>query len=319
MSNNTKKTRQYIEVPLPLTCGILRQLWNLLIGIVLVPWYLLISWILKTPGIVLHLKFAIIGLRLLFTRRLSLRKCLKLILSPMDSTRYFEFHEIFKNLSNSTFTRYLDVSSPRLVPLILIKQDEFITADLINPDSKDIEETIQIAEALGIKHRCKFSDNTIEAAGFLENSFDLITCISVLEHIPSDTEAVKKMWSLLSPGGRLILTLPCMAQPLEQYISVNNYGVLGQGEDGYTFWQRFYDEENLCRNLYSVTGEPATMRVYGEKNYGLFFRNATAKRLMGPLYPYWRESFMMAREYRYYETVNQLPGEGVVMLEFVKP
>lgn len=38
--------------------------------------------------------------------------------------------------------------------------------------------------------------------------FDMITCISVLEHIPLHREALKGMFSLLNPGGQIILTFP---------------------------------------------------------------------------------------------------------------
>jgi hypothetical protein len=110
-----------------------------------------------------------------------------------------------------------------------------------------------------------------------------------------------------------------MSQPVEQYISYNEYGVLSPGTDGYTFWQRYYDEERLRKVIFSITGLPAKTVVYGEKSYGLFYRNASMKRLMGELYPFWREAYMMGREYRYFKTIGELPGEGVIMLEFVKP
>ncbi len=42
----------------------------------------------------------------------------------------------------------------------------------------------------------------------LSDTFDLITCISVLEHIQEPDDAVRNMFSLLKPGGHLILTCP---------------------------------------------------------------------------------------------------------------
>ena len=42
----------------------------------------------------------------------------------------------------------------------------------------------------------------------LAGSYDAITCISVLEHIQASREAVRSMYKLLSPGGRLVLTCP---------------------------------------------------------------------------------------------------------------
>ena len=43
------------------------------------------------------------------------------------------------------------------------------------------------------------------------------------------------------------------------------------------------------------------------------------KRLLGSRYPFWREAYMMATEYRMFPSMEELPGEGVVMLEFIKP
>ena len=42
----------------------------------------------------------------------------------------------------------------------------------------------------------------------LPRNFDVITCLDVLEHIQADGEAIKKIASLLKPGGRLIITVP---------------------------------------------------------------------------------------------------------------
>jgi SAM-dependent methyltransferase len=38
--------------------------------------------------------------------------------------------------------------------------------------------------------------------------FDVILCTEVLEHVPDPAQAMKKMESLLSPGGSLVLTVP---------------------------------------------------------------------------------------------------------------
>lgn len=42
----------------------------------------------------------------------------------------------------------------------------------------------------------------------LVETYDVITCISVLEHIHEHRAAIKSMYRLLAPGGRLILTCP---------------------------------------------------------------------------------------------------------------
>jgi SAM-dependent methyltransferase len=311
--------KQYIEVPLPMSCGPLGKLWTGLKGIVLSPLYLGLARANGAPGTGYHLRVARTAVRLMLLGRLSPRACVGYLFFPMDSTRYFEFHEVWNSVKSRAFTRYLDVSSPRFVPLLLLQSSPEATAELINPDAADLAETRALAGALGLNARCAFFNGVLESAECAAESFDLITCISVLEHIPEDARAVRTMWSLLRPGGKLILTVPCMAQPLEQHISHNHYGVLSRGDDGYTFWQRFYDRERLQACIFAVTGEPSSFAVYGEKRRGYFFRNASMKRLLGPRYPFWREPYMMAREYRSFASADELPGEGVVLLEFIKP
>jgi SAM-dependent methyltransferase len=312
------KRRQYIEVPLPIPCSMVHKLWRGLLGILLLPGYVITAKILRTPGVSVHIQCVFLAVRLFFLRRISFRTFYMLICFPMDSTRYFEFHEVLNRLKNVSFSSYLDVSSPRLIPLMLLMQNRSAIVNIINPDRTDIQETERLADALELRNRCIFKNSTIEIIKYTPETFDLITCISVLEHIPADRKAVEVMWLLLRPGGRLILTVPCMAQPLEQYISRNDYNVLSPGSEGYTFWQRYYDEERLKEYIFNIAGEPTKMLVYGERSLGLFYRNASMKRLLGSLYPFWRESYMMAKEYRYFDAVAELPGEGVIMLEFVK-
>src|SRR5690606_8393213 len=57
----------------------------------------------------------------------------------------------------------------------------------------------------------------------LSGKFDLITCISVLEHIQESDRAVRNMVALLEPHGHLILTFP-------------------------------YNETNYVRNVYELPG-----------------------------------------------------------------
>lgn len=49
----------------------------------------------------------------------------------------------------------------------------------------------------------------------IKKQFDMITCISVLEHIPNHQAAMRGMFGLLRPGGYIILTVPYNE---EQYV-----------------------------------------------------------------------------------------------------
>ncbi len=237
----------------------------------------------------------------------------------MDSTRYFEFDFAWRALANVPIQHYLDVSSPRLFPLILLSKKRAMTADLINPDSNDLNTTINLVRASGFDARCRWRDCLIESAPFAPGSFDAITSISVVEHIPNGMQAVDKMWELLKPGGRLLLTLPCAAEALVQYINRNEYGIQAPDENGFVFFQYIYDMALLSGQIFCVTGQPARYAIYGEKKAGGLQKNAEQKRTeLLTRYPFWREPYMMGQEYTFFKTVTALPGEGVIAMEFVK-
>jgi 2-polyprenyl-3-methyl-5-hydroxy-6-metoxy-1,4-benzoquinol methylase len=56
------------------------------------------------------------------------------------------------------------------------------------------------------RHYYVINDSIVEPK--INEKFDLITCISTLEHIENYNKAVESIFSLLNPGGYLILTFP---------------------------------------------------------------------------------------------------------------
>jgi SAM-dependent methyltransferase len=58
-----------------------------------------------------------------------------------------------------------------------------------------------------INHHYYIIDDNILSTKLL-NRFDMITCISVLEHIEDHKKAIQSMFQLLDSGGHLILTFP---------------------------------------------------------------------------------------------------------------
>ena len=300
--------------PSPLQMAVLA-----LFAIILVPPYWLLAWLRGLPGLQVRWRCVRLGLRLLLRRRgpIDLKSILILILYPLDSTRYYELDFAWKRLARAPMGKYLDVSSPRcfFVPLLLQQQPE--TVDLINPDKGDLAETRKVLLASGLLPRCQLHNCFIADAPFAPAAFDLITCISVLEHIPEDRQALQKIWELLKPGGRLLLTVPCAAKRSEQYIDRDEWGLYGDSEGGPVFWQRFYDPELLQERIFSITGAPHCQEASGERSPGLFARMADRKRKQR-YYPFWREPYMTVLEYQYFSSVQALPGEGVIAMEFIK-
>ena len=213
---------------------------------------------------------------------------------------------------------FLDVSSPRLLPLMALGLKPGLRADLINPDKKDLPATVTMAKYFGVADRCTFHSNLIQEAVLKPNSFDLITSMSVIEHISDDKEAVSKMWSLLKPGGTLLISVPCAAKASAEYTNLNDYELINPDDNGFVFWQRYYDEELIRQNIFSITGIPTHLKIYAEKKAGTYHLNVMQKR-SDPFYPYWQEPFMMGRLYQCSGHLSDLPGMGVIAMEFIKP
>jgi hypothetical protein len=288
-----------------------------LAGVVLVPSYALAATAIGTPGMRFHLEAVSTAMRLVTRGSGLIAQAGRLALYPMDSTRYFEFDWVWSRLQRLRRVRnYLDISSPRLLPLSYVRRADVERAWLVNPDSSDLETTRRWADALSLTGRCSFSDEPIESSRLDERRFDAITSISVFEHIVNEGPALAKLRSLLAPGGTLLLTLPCTSAGYDQFRDYDEYNLAKPDAEGRYFFQRFYDASSLRDRVFSILGEPRQTTVYGESEPGYFGRNAQQK-MRGLPYPFWREGYMMGRHFRIYPSIDALPGEGVAALEFV--
>lgn len=285
-------------------------------GIFLSPIYWCMAYIVNTPGLMFRKYFILQGIRFII-KKYDLRNAYRFIVTPLDSLRYFEFDFMWQSVINMEIQSYLDISSPRLFPLMLIDRSQHVNADLINPDKRDLAETILMAETLGLKGRCRFHADLIGEVSLNPGSFDLVTSMSVIEHISDDKGAIQKMWDLLKPGGRLLITLPCAAEAYEEYINRNDYELDHLSEDGFIFFQRYYDEKLIQERIFSITGKPLRYQIYGEKQAGSYQKNEAEKRI-NPLYPYWRAPFDMGLQYEYKNHLSDLPGIGVIAFDFIK-
>jgi len=289
-----------------------------LASIVLVPSYALAAAAIGTPGMRFHLEAVDVALRLVARGGAELlAQAGRLALYPMDSTRYFEFDWVWTRLQQLQSVRnYLDVSSPRFLPLSYVRRSKVDCAWFVNPDGADLATTQRWAAALSIADRCRFSATSIESSELQPGQFDAITSISVFEHIADESRALACVKRLLAPGATLLLTLPCAATAYEQYRDYDEYHLSTPDSRGRYFFQRFYDSAALRNRVFSVLGEPREITVYGENEPGYFGRNAEQK-MRGLPYPFWREGYMMGRHFRLYPSIEALPGEGVVALRFV--
>jgi SAM-dependent methyltransferase len=318
VQENIDLPKEYLKFPEPYKrVSRIKRLGHTLLGLMLFPIYWVIAYAIPTPGLAFRGLCALKGLRLLFRERDFVR-AYGLIVAPLDSVRYFEFDFMWRTIKKIQIQTYLDVSSPRLLPLMVLDRTSNLNAELINPDKNDLPATISLANAFGVADRCQFHSCLIEEVPLKTNSFDLITSMSVIEHITDDKGAIQKMWDLLKPGGVLLISIPCAAKASEEYTNLNDYELIDTDENGFVFWQRYYDEELISQRIYSITGAPRRFQIYGEKKAGSYNQNVTQKR-SNAFYPYWQEPLMMGMHYEFKEQLSDLPGMGVIAMEFVKP
>jgi len=270
-------------------------------------------------GISEHLKCATVALRRLAQGAKIARGDLRqLVFAPFDSVRYFEFGYLLQCMARrGDLGTYLDVSSPRLFVALALLNQSSTTCDLINPDRNDLDETDRVLELLGLRQRCSLSATLVTDAPFVQDAFDTVSSVSVVEHIPEDRAALEKLWSWLKKDGRLYLSVPCARWGFEEFQEMSEYGLLAPEPDGSYFLQRFYDEPMLRERVWSVTGEPTSMGVFGERSPGLYER-IRQRKLRTQSYPYYLESYFMASSFRRFDSIRDMPGVGVVAMEFVK-
>lgn len=307
-----KRRIDFSSAKLPLT-GVLRIAYAMA-GLVLFPYYWLIGGLLGVPGMRFRFSCLSAGLRLLLVGNFA--EAYRCIVFPLDSVRHFEMEFFWSRMRALRPARVLDVSSPRLINLLNLRADAHASVDLVNPDTKDLERTHRMAQGLGVDDRCRFFDVRIDDLPGDARDYPVVTCMSVLEHIVDDLSALRTMWDRVAPGGRLLLSVPCAAQGVEEFTNVDEYGLLETDEAGFVFWQRYYDEARL-QALFAITGAPVSSAIYAERVPGAYDADVFAKRT-NRFYPVWREPYTTARTYASSENLATLSGMGVVALEFAK-
>lgn len=289
---------------------------HLILGLLLFPFYWLAASMAGAPAMLLRWRFLWFGIRLLLRggEYVTTYRC---VVSPMDSVRHFEFDFFWRRGRAGKAVHLLDVSSPRLISLMLLDAQPELSAYLMNPDAKDLARTVSIAKSMALERRCTFDSRRVGELSEKGSRYDLITCMSVLEHVVDDFDAVEAMWRVLAPGGRLLISVPCAAIALDEYTDLDEYGLLERDSQGFVFWQRYYDERRLAR-IFAITGRPTSCAIFGERVAGGYDADVLAKR-SDPNYPHWRDCYATARTYAVYGALDELPGMGVIAMEFLKP
>jgi SAM-dependent methyltransferase len=177
-------------------------------------------------------------------RRLGLNR----LLVPLDPWRYFELGR----LVDEPFPgRWLDVSSPKLLPSLLQREGrgEWVAVDLF---SEEVEAWRVVDPTLDLRVE------DARALSFEDASFDGCLCVSVLEHVTGegDADAMAEMWRVLRPGGLVRLTTNVAASPREVTTDREFYGeATATTPEGATLFERHYSAAQLGERLLGLPWE----------------------------------------------------------------
>jgi SAM-dependent methyltransferase len=115
------------------------------------------------------------------------------------SERPIEYRFVFEQLTQLNAVSVLDVGTGTTALPQLIRTCGFLTTAIDNIQD-------YWPEGMFNRHYHIINDDITDTR--LGKTFDVITCISVLEHIANHDAAMRSMVALLNPGGHLIVTFP---------------------------------------------------------------------------------------------------------------
>ena len=244
----------------------------------------------------------------------------KLLLNPVSIVRYFEFDYANRILQTVAGSTILDVSSPYLFGFY---QSTKIDSDYhyTNPDLRDLNNVISLSKK--IKFKANYTADKIDALNlpFANNYFDVVLSISVIEHIndEGDSLAMKEIWRVLKPGGKLILTFPVNKVYATEYRDKDEYNLNVEKKSGKYFFQRIYDEQKIEERLLSSINnyEIISKKVFGvtEKNFYSNYKERWMK------YSYWetvKDPYYISKKFSYFPEIENLEDIGVLGLTIKK-
>lgn len=141
-----------------------------------------------------------------------------------------------------------------------------MSVHMVNPDSSDLEESRRIARFVKNRENLEFSaDVDGTCLPFADNSFDMATSISVIEHLPDDGDSAMmgELARVVRPSGRIIISFPVKPVFDNEYRRIDHYNLRRDaGEDGMFFFQRFYDVQSISKRILSPLGIAEEGRQY---------------------------------------------------------
>lgn len=211
------------------------------------------------------------------SRKSFRKKDYKNFFKPIDYTRTAEIPAIIFDSDilslKENELKILDISSPQILSISLAQFSKKWQLDYINSFQPELDEMNNLAKTLQLNN---ITTQIIDITRFndldrISEKYDFIFSSSVFEHIypeeNGDILAIKNMFGLLKPRGKLILSVPFYFSSFNEYKYGDVYHIKGQNGKK-SFFQRFYDEQSLYQRLVHPSGLiPESQLFIGEKYY----------------------------------------------------
>ncbi len=126
--------------------------------------------------------------------------------SPFHWSRQFEYPWALHNAELEKHQRVLDVGSNVCVPKYYMAK-RVSSVVCIDNDQASMTKATEISKGFGFENIVHFCED-VRSMPFLDDMFDRVFCLSMLEHIPEGREqALDEMIRVLKPGRPLLLTM----------------------------------------------------------------------------------------------------------------
>jgi len=188
---------------------------------------------------------------------------LRFWIAPVGYWRVFVDGIVLANARQCHATRVLDLSSPKLMSLMLAAQAgvEVTATDLDDP--RIFDRWKRTAGLMGISDRYRVEYQDAQRLEYPDDSFDFVYSISVIEHIPGsgDRAAIREIQRVLRPGGVAIVEVPFRATYSEHFRNTDSKGAPAEAP---VFYERHYYLRTLHERL-AVDNFPCQILLLGER------------------------------------------------------
>lgn len=170
--------------------------------------------------------------------RINARMSLLHAVQGIDISRCFEYTEAYRKIieHSNPNARVLDVGSYRS-PFPAFLASKGYVVSIVDLDPAVGQQAKWASRALGSDTGIRVHIADAVTLPFLKNTFDIVTCISTLEHIPDDADslAIREIARVLRAGGICFISVPYSTQARE-----------GRWRD---WFQRWFDVDTALSRL----------------------------------------------------------------------